>query len=116
MPRMLAVVDKDMVLVDRISSPTQEQWDAAPEHTRFEHGFDNRLKAYRLVEWKPGRWRFEPIVHEKDKGRENPALHGDTFPVGAIARVVLATGQGRKANQQDLNAVAAFCQTFDGAL
>ena len=112
--RMLAVTDGDGVLIDRVSSPTDAQWNASAKELRFEHGFDNALHRYRLVEFKPDRFRFEPVGHPKDEAKENHELIAPI--VGPLARIVLALGTNKPVRQDDLDKVAAFLNTFDGAL
>lgn len=109
MSRTIAILDSAAVLTGRIEAPTDEEWENAPPHLRFESGFDNALKRYRLVQWKPGKWRFEPIVHAKDGGEENVKSEIRIVPI--LARI--AAGCPRPG---DTGALAEYLRTFDGAI
>ena len=111
--RVLAVFDSEGVLVGRNGMPTDEEWDAAPARCRFPHGFDNAVGRYKVVEYEPGRWRFEPIVHARDEKKENIELLAPI--VGPLARVVFALSTKGPTRQEDIDALAAFLTTFDGA-
>ena len=115
MARMIAVLDPKGVLVGRNDAPTDEEWNAAPEHLRFEHGFDNALKRYKLMQWKPGRWRFEAIVHRNDEGAENEAADKH-FPKGALARAVFSLSIGEAVSDRDRGLISDYLATFDGAV
>lgn len=112
MTRMLAVVDPTGLLIARVGNPTDDEWDAAAPHTRFENGFDNALKRYRLVQHAPKRWRFEPVAHLKDESGENEAAD-IKFPRAALSRCVLALANGAGAPPSDIAAVASWLGSFD---
>ncbi len=67
-------------------------------------------KRYRLVEWRPGKCRFEPIVHAKDAGAENNT-DKIAFPQAAIVRAALGIGTG-----EDMTKLKEWLRSFDGAI
>lgn len=112
--RMIAKIDMDNILVGRVVAPSDAEWDAAAPELRFPNGFDNALHRYRLVEHAPDKWRFEPIIHAKDAPKEN---HDAVAPiVSPLARIVLALATNQAMRQDDIDKVAAFLGTFDGAV
>lgn len=109
--RALAVLDDDGVLIGRVDNPTDAQWTKARPECRFVNGFDNALHRYRLVEWKPERFRFEPVVHEKDQAKENSELLAPI--VAPLARVVLALAKNKPTRKDDLDELVSYLKTFD---
>lgn len=109
MARMIALIDENAVLIGRNEAPSDEEWQKAKPHVRFENGFDNALMRYRLVQWRPDKWRFEPIVHVKDDAQENLATEIRIVPV--LARIV-----GGAPQSGDDHALAEYLRTFDGAI
>lgn len=109
--RALAVLDDDGVLIGRVDNPTDAQWTKARPECRFVNGFDNALHRYRLVEWKPERFRFEPVVHEKDQAKENSELLAPI--VAPLTRVVLALAKNKPTRKDDLDELVSYLKTFD---
>lgn len=109
--RVIAILDDDGVLVGRVDGPTDAEWNKAPPELRFVNGFDNALHRYRLVEWKPGRFRFEPVVHEMDQAKENSQLLAPI--VAPLTRVVLALAMNKPTRKNDLDELVAYLKTFD---
>lgn len=113
--RVIAILNADGVLVGRINNPTDDEWKEAPPRFRFVNGFDNALHRYKLAEWKPGRFRFEAIVHAKDTAEEN--LEGSPKILAPIARMLL-NAAGRhvyrdRDNLDDLDRLEAFLKSLD---
>lgn len=79
--------------------------------TRFPvpNGCDLALKRYKLVEWRPGKWRFDPINHRKDVGAENLTAEIRIVPV--LARIVAGAPRA-----DDASLLAEYMSTFDGAM
>ena len=109
--RAIAIVDADGVLVGRLDNPSDAEWDKARPECRFPNGFDNALHRYRLLMWRPDRWRFDPITHAKDAAAEN--LEGSPKILAPLARAVLAFAGGENPSIADLNKIGAFLKTFD---
>ena len=109
--RVLAIVDGSGVLVGRKDNPTDQEWDEAPDRLRFPNGFDNALNRYKLAEYEPGRWRFDPIPHDRDKAAENAKAEASIL--APLARVVFALSTKAPTRQDDLDALAAYLSTFD---
>jgi len=109
--RAIAILDDDGVLVGRVDGPTDAEWNKAPPERRFVNGFDNAPNRYKLAEWKPGRFRFEPIVHEKDQAAENSELLAPI--VAPLTRVVLALAKNKPTRKDDLDELASYLKTFD---
>jgi hypothetical protein len=109
--RALAIVDADGVLIGRIDDPTDEQWTKARPECRFVAGFDNAVRRYRLAEWGPGRWRFEPIAHAKDQGAEN--LENAPQILAPLARAVIAIASAQTPAASDVGKLVDYLQTFD---
>ena len=110
-PRALAVLDADGVLVGRVDNPTDAEWDKAKPECRFLNGFDNALHRYRLAQWKPGRWRFEAITHEKDRADEN--LEGSPKILAPLARAVVALASAQTPAAGDVGKLVDFLKSFD---
>lgn len=109
--RAIAVLDADGVLIGRVDNPSDAEWNKAKPECRFPSGFDNALHRYRLVMWRPDRWRFEPVTHAKDAADEN--LEGSPRILAPLARAVLAFAGGENPSIADLNKIGAFLKTFD---
>lgn len=109
--RALAVLDDDGVLIGRVDNPTDAQWTKARPECRFVNGFDNALHRYRLVMWKPDRWRFEAIMHPKDDAAEN--LERDVQILAPLTRAVIALAGGKKPGALDLDKLVGYLKTFD---
>lgn len=109
--RALAVLDDDGVLIGRVDNPTDAQWAKARPECRFVNGFDNALHRYRLVMWKPDRWRFEAIMHPKDDAAEN--LERDVQILAPLTRAVIALAGGKKPGALDLDKLVGYLKTFD---
>lgn len=115
--RAIAVLDKGGVLIERVTNPTDAQWEAAAVHCRFPNGFDNALKRYRLIEWRQGRWRFVPILHPKDAGAENTDEGKAILPVLARCMAVFlgtADWPTPAAKRSDIERLTAYLKSFDG--
>ena len=111
--RQIALLDKDGIVVGRVENPTEAQWDAAPKGARFEHGFDNALHRYKLVEWSPEKFRLEPVKHALDGAAENNKA---PLPILApLARAVLSLAGNTPTDTADIAALTAYLNTFDGA-
>lgn len=109
--RAIAVLDADGVLIGRIDGPTDAQWEKAAPECRFPNGFDNALHRYRLHEWKPGRFRFEPVRHEKDDAAEN--FEGSPKILAPIARAVVAIASAQTPAASDVGKLVDFLKSFD---
>lgn len=109
--RVLAMFDSAGVLVGRNDMPSDEEWDAAHEKQRFPNGFDNAVNRYRIVEHKPGRWRFEAITHALDKGAENTKDESSVIPL--LVRCVLQIGNRAPVDTKDFDKLESFLATFD---
>lgn len=109
--RALAVLDDDGVLIGRVDNPTDAQWTKARPECRFVNGFDNALHRYRLVMWKPDRWRFEAVTHPKDDAAEN--LERDAQILAPLTRAVIALAGGKKPGALDLDKLVGYLKTFD---
>lgn len=109
--RALAVLDADGVLIGRVDNPSDAEWTKARPECRFVNGFDNALHRYRLVMWKPDRWRFEAVTHAKDQGAEN--LEDAPQILAPLARAVIAIAAGKKPGALDLEKVSSYLKTFD---
>lgn len=110
--RMIASLDKDGVLIGRVVDPTDAQWEAAAPHCRFPNGFDNALNRYALVQWRPGRWRFEPLFHKKERAAENH--DGDLqMSVGELASMVWAITAGVEMTKAQKKRLALFVASHD---
>ena len=110
-PRALAVLDADGVLIGRVDNPSDAEWDKAKPECRFVNGFDNALHRYRLVMWRPDRWRFEPVMHAKDAAEEN--LEGSPKILAPLARAVIALASAQTPAAGDVGKLVDFLKTFD---
>lgn len=109
--RAIAVVDAEGVLIGRVDGPTEEQWAKAKPECRFPTGFDNALHRYRLVMWRPDRWRFEPVTHAKDAAEEN--LEGSPKILAPLARAVVALASAQTPAAGDVGKLVDYLKTFD---
>jgi hypothetical protein len=109
--RVIAILNAEGVLIGRIDGPTDAEWEKATPERRFVNGFDNALHRYRLAEWKPGRWRFEAVVHEKDQALEN--LGNDPQILAPLARAVIALASGQTPAGGDVGKLVDYLKTFD---
>jgi len=109
--RAVAIVNADGVLIGKIEGPTDAEWNKAPAECRFPNGFDNALHRYQLTEWKPGRFRFDPITHAKDKAEEHLAETPEFL--APLARAVIAITSGKSAAADDVAKLTHFLKTFD---
>lgn len=109
--RALAVLDADGVLIGRVDNPSDAEWDKAKPECRFVSGFDNALHRYRLVMWRPDRWRFEPVMHAKDAAEEN--LEGSPKILAPLARIVTALATQRTFLKTDLDKLVDYLKSFD---
>ena len=109
--RAVAIVNADGVLIGKIQGPTDAEWNKAPAECRFPNGFDNALHRYQLTEWKPGRFRFEPVAHAKDRAEEHMAATPEFL--GPLARAVIAITSGKPASADDVAKLTHFLKTFD---
>lgn len=109
--RALAVLDDDGVLIGRVDNPSDAEWTKARPECRFVNGFDNALHRYRLVMWKPDRWRFEAVMHPKDDASEN--LERDAQILAPLARAVIALADGKNPSLVDLDKLVGYLKTFD---
>jgi hypothetical protein len=109
--RALAVLDADGVLIGRVDNPGDAEWDKARPECRFPNGFDNALHRYRLVMWRPDRWRFEPVTHAKDAADEN--LEGSPKILAPIARAVIALASAQTPAAGDVGKLVDYLKTFD---
>lgn len=109
--RALAVLDADGVLIGKVEGPTDDQWTKAAPQCRFENGFDNALHRYQITEWKPGRFRFEPIRHDKDTAAEN--FEGSPKILAPIARAVVALASAQTPAASDVAKLVDFLKSFD---
>lgn len=112
MGRMLAILDADNVLVGRNDSPTDEEWAKAPAKLRFETGFDNAVKRYRLVEWKKGSWRFEAIAHGKDVGSENTDP-SKAVSIADIVNALIELDENKGLNPDTRKQLQDYLETLD---
>lgn len=109
--RAIAILDADGVLVGRIDGPSDEQWTKAKPECRFINGFDNAARRYRLAEWKPGRWRFEPVTHAKDQPAEN--VENAPQILAPLARAVIAIASAQTPAASDVGKLVDYLKTFD---
>ena len=109
--RVIAILDADGVLVGRVENPSDAEWSKARPECRWANGFDNALHRYKLAEWAPGRWRFEPIAHAKDAAGEN--LEGSPKILAPLARAVVALASGQTPTTSDLGKLVDFLKSFD---
>jgi len=109
--RALAIVDADGVLIGRVDNPTDAEWSKARPECRFPNGFDNALHRYRLVMWRPDRWRFEPVIHAKDSAEEN--LEGSPKVLAPLARAVIALASAQTPAAGDVGKLVDYLKTFD---
>lgn len=109
--RALAVLDADGVLIGRVDNPSDAEWDKAKPECRFLNGFDNALHRYRLVMWRPDRWRFEPVTHAKDAADEN--LEGSPKILAPLARAVIALASAQTPAAGDVGKLVDYLKTFD---
>ena len=109
--RALAVLDADGVLIGRVDNPSDAEWDKAKPECRFVNGFDNALHRYRLVMWRPDRWRFEPVMHAKDAAEEN--LEGSPKILAPLARAVIALASAQTPAAGDVGKLVDYLKTFD---
>lgn len=109
--RAIALIDADGVLIGKIQGPTDAEWNKAPAECRFPNGFDNALHRYQLTEWKPGRFRFEPITHAKDTAAEN--AEGSPKILAPIARAVVALASAQTPAAGDVGKLVDFLKSFD---
>jgi hypothetical protein len=109
--RAIAIVDADGVLIGKVQGPTDSEWNKAPAELRFENGFDNAFHRYRLAEWKPGRFRFEPVLHAKDSAAEN--AEGSPKILAPIARAVVALASAQTPAASDVGKLVDFLKSFD---
>ena len=109
--RAIAILDADGVLIGRLDDPSEAEWSKARPECRFPGGFDNALHRYRLVMWRPDRWRFEPVTHAKDAAEENLAQTPEFL--APLARAVIAVTSGRPASPDDVAKLIHFLKTFD---
>jgi hypothetical protein len=110
-PRALAVLNADGVLVGRVDNPTDDQWTKAKPECRFVNGFDNALHRYKVAEWQPGRWRFEPVVHAKDTPAEN--LESAPQILAPLARAVTAIASAQTPAASDVGKLVDYLKTLD---
>jgi hypothetical protein len=110
-PRALAVLNADGLLVGRIDNPTDDQWANATPECRFVNGFDNALHRYKVVQWQPGRWRFEPVTHAKDQPVEN--LESAPQVLAPLARAVIAIASAQTPAASDVGKLADYLKTLD---
>jgi hypothetical protein len=109
--RVIAILNAEGVLIGRIDGPTDAEWEKAKPERRFVNGFDNALHRYRLAEWKPGRWRFEAVVHEKDQALEN--LENAPQVLAPLARAVIALASEQTPAGSDVGKLVDYLKTFD---
>jgi len=109
--RAIAVLDADGVLIGRLDDPSEAEWNKARPECRFPGGFDNALHRYRLVMWRPDRWRFEPVMHAKDVAEEN--LEASPKILAPLVRAVLALASAQAPAAGDVAKLADYLKTFD---
>ena len=109
--RVIAILNADAVLVGRVDSPSEVEWNKAPPELRFPNGFDNALHRYRLVQWAPGRFRFEPIAHAKDTAEENH--EGSPKILAPLARAVVALASAQTPAAGDVGKLVDYLKSFD---
>ena len=113
MTRMIAVLDGEDVLIGRVTDPDEATWNAAPARLRFPDGFDNRLKAYKLAEWKPGAWRFEHVSHRIDRSAEN--TNADVvLSIADLARMISSLARSGGLSDADAHLLGQYTKSFDG--
>lgn len=110
---MVALLDDNGVLIGT-KTCTKEEWVHTKNTFPVPYGCDLALKRYKLQEWSPGKFRFEPIIHPRDGAKENHQLIAPI--VGPLARIVMSQARGVSPKSEDLDKVSAFLQTFDGAV
>lgn len=109
--RAIAIVDADGVLIGKVQGPTDSEWEKAPAECRFANGFDNALHRYRIAEWRPGRFRFEPVTHAKDSAAEN--LEVSPKILAPLARVAVALASTATPSPADVGKLVDFLKSFD---
>ncbi len=109
----LAVLDGDGVLIAFEIVDDEALWVRSKTRHPVPDNCDLALKRYRLVEWRPGKCRFEPLIHAKDVSAENAAAEL-AFSTLDIARMISHLNRDGKVSLADETKLADFLQSMDG--
>lgn len=107
----LAVLDEAQVLRGFETVDAIERWVHTKDRFPVPHGCDLALGRYRLVEHRPGRFRFVAVEHALDAAAENDA--GSINVLAALTRAVLALSTGGKPTDKDIGRLTLWLGTID---
>lgn len=102
----LAVLDEASILVGYEKVASADKWVHTKNRYPVPNGCDLAVGRYRLMPSAPGKFKFEPIRHEKDAAVEN--LQADVNIIPVLARIA-----GGKASDFDRKKLEAYLQTLD---
>ena len=109
----LAVLDGDGVLIAWEIVDDEALWVRSKTRFPVPNNCDLALKRYRLVEWRPGKSRFEPIVHRKEAAKENSEADVE-LSTADIAGMILSLNRDAKLSSEDDEKLTAFLNSLDG--
>lgn len=115
----LAILDADQILRGFEQVATSEEWVHSKERFPVPPECDLAVDRYRLVQFKPGKFRFEAIRHEKDEAVEN--LQADINAVPVIARLLavalgvtkIVTKADELGHESDKSTLGLYLKTYD---
>lgn len=104
----LAILDEAQILRGFEQVDSREKWVHTKDRYPVPPGCDLGVGRYRLVQFMPGKFRFEALVHDKDGAVEN--LQKDINIIPVLARILGGPPFERKTDRADL---VAYLQMFD---
>lgn len=107
----LAILDEDQVLRGFETVDAAEKWIHTKDRFPVPDGCDLAVARYRLVEHRPGKFRFVAIEHGMDEAAENDAASVNVL--AALTRSVLALVAGGKPREKDVGRLTLWLGTID---
>lgn len=107
----LAVLDDRQILRGFEQVESVDKWKQTKDRFPVPDECDLAIGRYALVEFRPGKFRFEALQHRKDGADENNAEGINAL--AAAARSIIALAGGGKPSTADIGRLVVWLGTYD---